>query len=109
MPDLGISTTIRSGDSDAGQRLDRVLAVHLPALSRTRLKQLITTGLVTHDGTVLRDPSLRARSDQKSVVILPQVKEAAAPPQPIALDIRFQDAHLIVIDNPAGMAVHPPP
>jgi len=109
MPDHGISTTIRSGDSDAGQRLDRMLAVHLPALSRTRLKQLITTGLVTQDGTVLRDPSLRVRSDQKFVVILPQIEDAASPPQPIALDIRFEDAHLIVIDKPAGMVVHPAP
>jgi 23S rRNA pseudouridine1911/1915/1917 synthase len=109
MPDLGISATIRSGASDAGQRLDRVLAVHLPALSRTRLKQLITTGLVTRDGTVLRDPSLRVKSDQKFVVILPQIEDAVSPAQPLALDIRFEDAHLIVIDKPAGMVVHPAP
>ena len=109
MPDLGISTTIRSGESDTGQRLDKVLAVHLPALSRTRLKQLITTGLVTRDGTVLRDPSLRVKSDQKFVVILPQIEDAVSPAQPLTLDIRFEDAHLIVIDKPAGMVVHPAP
>src|SRR6516165_5651099 len=109
MPDHGISTTIRSGDSDAGQRLDRVLAVHLPAFSRTRLKHLITTGLVTQDGTVLRDPSLRVKSDQKFVVILPQIEDAVSAAQPLALDIRFEDAHLIVIDKPAGMVVHPAP
>src|SRR5262252_4012997 len=109
MPDHGISTTIRSGASDAGQRLDRVLAVHLPALSRTRLKQLITTGLVTRDGAVLRDPSLRVKRDQKFVVILPQIEDAMLPAQPLALDIRFEDAHLIVIDKPSGMVVHPAP
>jgi 23S rRNA pseudouridine1911/1915/1917 synthase len=109
MPDPGISTTIQADEADAGQRLDRVLTLHLPALSRTQLKRLITTGLVTRDGAVVRDPSLRVRSDQKFVVILPQIENAALPAEPIALDIRFEDESLIVIDKPAGMVVHPAP
>jgi 23S rRNA pseudouridine1911/1915/1917 synthase len=100
---------IRARGGDAGQRLDRVLALHLPLLSRTRLKRLIETGQVTHEGAVLRDPSLRVRYDQNFVVILPQIEDAAPIAQPIALDIRFEDAHLIVIDKPAGMVVHPAP
>ncbi len=103
------TTTIRVGKGDAGQRLDRVLALHLPELSRTRLKHLIETGNVTENGATLRDPSLRARYDQNFVVILPQVVDAAPVAQPIALDVRFEDAHLIVIDKPAGMVVHPAP
>jgi 23S rRNA pseudouridine1911/1915/1917 synthase len=102
-------TTIRAGETDAGQRLDRVLALHLPELSRTRLKRLIETGQVTHEGAVLRDPSQRVRYNQNFVVILPQIEDAAPIAQPIALDIRFEDAHLIVIDKPAGMVVHPAP
>jgi len=102
-------TTIRAGETDAGQRLDRVLAQHLPLLSRTRLKRLIETGQVTHEGAVLRDPSQRVRYDQNFVVILPQIEDAAPVPQPIALEIQFEDAHLIVIDKPAGMVVHPAP
>lgn len=100
---------IRASAGDAGQRLDRVLAQHLSLLSRTRLKRLIETGQVTHEGTVLRDPSLRVRYDQNFVVFLPQIEDAAPVAQPIALDIRFEDAHLIVIDKPAGMVVHPAP
>jgi len=100
---------IRADETDAGQRLDRVLAQHLPLLSRTRLKRLIETGQVTHEGAVLRDPSLRVRYDQNFVVILPEVEDAAPVAQPIALDVRFEDAHLIVIDKPAGMVVHPAP
>ena len=100
---------IRAAETDAGQRLDRVLAQHLPLLSRTRLKRLIETGQVTHEGAVLRDPSLRVRHDQNFVVILPQIEDAAPLAQPIALDVRFEDAHLIVIDKPAGMVVHPAP
>jgi 23S rRNA pseudouridine1911/1915/1917 synthase len=103
------TTTIRAGETDAGQRLDRVLAQHLPLLSRTRLKRLIEGGHVTHEGEVLRDPSQRVRNDQNFVVILPHIEDAAPAAQPIALDIRFEDAHLIVIDKPAGMVVHPAP
>ncbi len=102
------STVIRTGEADAGLRLDRVLAQHLP-LSRTRLKRLIETGQVTHEGAVLRDPSLRVRYDQNFVVILPRVEDAAPVAQPIELDVCFEDAHLIVIDKPAGMVVHPAP
>src|SRR5204863_6215548 len=61
------------------------------------------------NGATLRDPSQRVRNDQNFVVILPQIEDAAPVAQPIALDIRFEDAHLIVIDKPAGMVVHPAP
>jgi 23S rRNA pseudouridine1911/1915/1917 synthase len=103
------TTTIRVGPGDTGQRLDRVLALHLPVLSRTRLKHLIESGNVTENGATLRDPSLRVRYDQNFVVILPQIEDAGPIAQPIALEIRFEDAHLIVIDKPAGMVVHPAP
>jgi 23S rRNA pseudouridine1911/1915/1917 synthase len=109
MPSTDNVITIRAADTDAGQRLDRVMAQHLPQLSRTRLKGLIEAGQVTHEGAVLRDPSLRVRCDQDFVVILPRIEEAAPIAQPIPLDIRFEDAHLIVIDKPAGMVVHPAP
>src|SRR5713101_947921 len=100
---------IRVGENDDGGRLDRVLALHFPELSRTRLKHLIQAGHVTQDGQARRDPSLRVKYDQNFVVILPQAEDAAPEAQPIALDIRFEDAHLIVIDKPAGMVVHPAP
>lgn len=95
--------------NEAGQRLDRALALHLPALSRTRLKQLILAGHVTCERAALHDPALRVRSGQNFVVFLPDDIDAAPLPQPIALDIRFEDAHLIVIDKPAGLVVHPAP
>src|SRR5215831_14779345 len=109
MPVIDKMVAVRAGEADAGRRLDRVLAQHLPLLSRTRLKRLIESGRVTHEGTILREPSLRVRYDQNFVVILPQIEDAAPIAQPIALDVRFEDAHLIVIDKPAGMVVHPAP
>jgi 23S rRNA pseudouridine1911/1915/1917 synthase len=105
----GATTMIRTGASDVGQRLDRMLALHLPELSRTRLKRLIESGRVTEEGMAICDPSLRVRRDQNFVVIIPDISDAAPLAQPIALDIRFEDAHLIVIDKPAGMVVHPAP
>jgi 23S rRNA pseudouridine1911/1915/1917 synthase len=86
-----------------------MLALHLPELSRTRLKRLIESGHVTEGGRAIRDPSLRVRCDQNFVVIIPDIEDAAPVAQPIALDIRFEDEHLIVIDKPAGMVVHPAP
>jgi len=105
----GIATTVLAGASEAGQRLDRALARQLPALSRTRLKRLIHDGYVTCEGTALRDPALRVRCGQKFVVIRPDNIDAAPIGQPIALNVRFEDAHLIVIDKPAGLVVHPAP
>jgi 23S rRNA pseudouridine1911/1915/1917 synthase len=105
----GAAATVVTGPDEAGQRLDRVLALQLPELSRTRLKRLIHAGHVTSDGTALRDPALRVRYGQNFVVTLPDVTDATPAAQPIALDIRFEDAHLIVIDKPAGLVVHPAP
>src|SRR5579864_7397360 len=109
MAEAGVTAQIRTGDADAGERLDRVLARHLPELSRSRLKRLIEAGHVGAAGAALRDPSQMVRSGQDFVVFLPAAADMAPAAQPIALDIRFEDAHLIVIDKPAGMVVHPAP
>ncbi|HWB51374.1 MAG TPA: RluA family pseudouridine synthase [Stellaceae bacterium] len=93
----------------AGERLDRALQRQLPELSRSRLKQLILSGEVSHDGNVIRDPALKVRAGQTFVVILPEPEDATPQAQAIPLDIRFEDAHLIVIDKPAGLVVHPAP
>src|ERR1700693_5018418 len=101
------------GNEEAGFRLDRALQRRLPELSRTRLKQLILSGQVAHADAAaderLRDPAQRVRDGQSFVVILPEIEEASPVAQPIPLDILFEDAHLIVIDKPAGMVVHPAP
>jgi 23S rRNA pseudouridine1911/1915/1917 synthase len=108
-PGHGGTVEIRAGAAEAGRRLDRMLALRLPALSRVRLKRLIESGHVLLGGAALRDPSLRVRPGQNFVVILPQAEAATPAAQPIALDIRYEDAHLIVIDKPAGLVVHPAP
>jgi 23S rRNA pseudouridine1911/1915/1917 synthase len=97
---------------DAGGRLDKALAstpeAADAALSRERLKALMLAGAVTRDGAILSDPSATARSGVY-VVSVPEPEEAEARPQNLALTILFEDAHLIVVDKPAGMAAHPAP
>lgn len=93
----------------AGQRLDRALALALPTFSRSRFKALIEGGQVRADGIAMRDPALKVRVGQSFVVFLPDLVEPDPAPEQLPLDVRFEDAHLIVIDKPAGMVVHPAP
>jgi 23S rRNA pseudouridine1911/1915/1917 synthase len=113
-PRPGERVEIRIAPEDAGGRLDRALQRQLPELSRSRLKQLILDGCVVasggpNGGQVLRDPAQRPVPGTIIAVSLPEPEAAEPQAQPIALDIRFEDAHVIVIDKPAGMVVHPAP
>ncbi len=92
-----------------GERLDRALQRQLPDLSRSRIKQLILAGEVCDDGGAVRDPARKVKDGQTFVVFLPDPEEAVPSAEAIPLAIRFEDAHLIVIDKPAGMVVHPAP
>ncbi len=107
--DRGERVAIRAETSEAGERIDRLLARRLEGLSRTRAKRLIEEGQVSHDGAILRDPSLKVRPGQDFTVIFPEIAAAAPAPQKIDLDVRFEDAHIIVLDKPAGIVVHPGP
>jgi 23S rRNA pseudouridine1911/1915/1917 synthase len=91
-----------------GWRLDRALAEAVPTLSRERLKALISSGKVTtDDGTAVRDPAKKAIGGQNFSVSVPAPTPAHNAPQDIALEIVFEDDHLLVIDKPAGLVVHP--
>ncbi|CAN5370666.1 RluA family pseudouridine synthase [soil metagenome] len=106
--DRGVST-IEARVADAeGLRLDRALADALPTISRERLKALISTGAVTDaQGVLRRDPSSKAVPGGRYHVTVPDPKPAHNEPQDIALNIVFEDDHLIVIDKQAGLVVHP--
>ena len=100
---------LRSDPDDAGQRLDRVLQRHLPELSRSRFKQLILDGAVTRDSIPQRDPAQRVQAGQRFAVVLPEPADPVPAAQKMPLAIRFEDEHLIIIDKPAGLVVHPAP
>jgi 23S rRNA pseudouridine1911/1915/1917 synthase len=100
---------ITSGTGDAGERLDRVLAAYLGDLSRSRLKHLILEGGVTRDGATISDPAMRVKPGQVFQVAIPEPVDDRPLAQAMSLDIRYEDSHLIVVDKPAGLVVHPAP
>jgi 23S rRNA pseudouridine1911/1915/1917 synthase len=100
-----ITATVAS--DAAGWRLDRALALAVPTLSRERLKALISSGAVLGPaGSAVRDPSSKAAAGRYEVRV-PEPAVAHNEPQDIALEIVFEDDHLLVVDKPAGLVVHP--
>jgi len=93
---------------DPAGRLDRALADALPALSRARVQALMLEGAVTRDAVKMDDPSARAEPGSYWLAIPPPAP-ATPLPEDLALSVLFEDAHLIVIDKPAGMSAHPAP
>jgi 23S rRNA pseudouridine1911/1915/1917 synthase len=92
----------------AGWRLDRALAVALPVYSRERLKALISAGhVVAVDGAAVRDPAAKVAPGTMFDIAIPAAAPTHNVAQDIPLDIRFEDEHLIVIEKPAGLVVHP--
>ena len=106
-----------------GERIDRFLAANLaadPPLSRTRVKALILEGALREaggdgpdaagsHGVVITDPSQAVRCEATYVMTLPPARDPTPQAQAIPLNILHEDSHLIVIDKPAGMVVHPAP
>jgi 23S rRNA pseudouridine1911/1915/1917 synthase len=92
---------------EAGERLDRVLARHVAALSRSRLKVLIEAGAAAVDGKTIRDPSYRVNSGSAIHIAVPPPAPARPSPEPIPLKIVHEDDDIIVIDKPRDLVVHP--
>ena len=98
-----------AGPDDAGKRLDAFLAGALALFSRNRIKDLILEGAVTVNGDPCSEPKHKVRDGDTVEVVAPEPVEAEPQPENIPLDILFEDEHLIVIDKPVGMVVHPAP
>lgn len=106
--DRGVSTLeARVADTADGWRLDRALADALPTLSRERIKALISTGMVVGPDGPVRDPKKKAAGGALFHIQVPEPEAAHNEAQDIALNIAFEDEHLIVIDKQAGLVVHP--
>jgi 23S rRNA pseudouridine1911/1915/1917 synthase len=88
-------------------RLDRVLAVRLAELSRSRLKALILAGSVTVGSAPIRDPAYHVTAGDTITIDVPQAVAAEPAGEDIALDIVYEDDDIIVIDKPKGLVVHP--
>jgi 23S rRNA pseudouridine1911/1915/1917 synthase len=101
------------GPGEGGERLDRFLsqtaAARGLALSRTRLKALIEAGQVTVDGAEARDPAARVVEGERIALAVPPAEDAAIAGEDLPLTIVFEDEHLLIVDKPAGLVVHPAP
>jgi len=99
---------VEIGPDEAGERLDKTLAGKVADLSRVRVQALIVTGQVSLNDEPVTDASGRAAAGLYTLLIPPP--EAAEPVgEAIALVVLYEDAHLIVVSKPAGMAAHPGP
>jgi 23S rRNA pseudouridine1911/1915/1917 synthase len=98
---------VELGDDVSG-RLDRALADAAPTLSRARLQALMAEGAVSRDGAALTDASAKATPGRYRIAVPPPAP-AIPLAEAIALTVLFEDAHLIVVDKPAGMTAHPSP
>jgi 23S rRNA pseudouridine1911/1915/1917 synthase len=108
--DIRLDITVL-GD-EGSNRLDRVLAVRNPALSRSRLKALILAGQVTiaRDAAgahPVRDPAYHVVAGDTIAIDVPPATAAEPEGEDIALDIVFEDDDIIVINKPKGLVVHP--
>ena len=91
-----------------GQRLDKAVVTMADEFSRNHLQGLIEYGHVSVDGVVMTSAARKVLAGQRiEVELVPTAQSRAFRPEPIALAIVFEDAHLMVLDKPAGIVVHP--
>lgn len=92
--------------SQEGKRLDAVLAEALPQFSRSRLQALMKSGHVRIDGQPVKPRQAVVLGDEVQVTV-PKAAPAENEPEAMELNILFEDQHLIVLDKPSGLVVHP--
>ncbi len=111
--DEGAEAEWRRGAIDRGlhgERLDKALVALAPEFSRSHLQRLLEAGHVRLDGKVADTSSRRVKSGQAlEVELVPTDESRAFRPQPMALVVLHEDEHLLVLDKPAGLVVHPAP
>jgi 23S rRNA pseudouridine1911/1915/1917 synthase len=92
--------------TESGGRLDKWLAGRLPERSRSEIQRWIEAGLVTRGQKSLK-ASYRVIAGDEITVVVPEPQDYSVEPEPIPLDVVYEDADLLVINKPAGMVVHP--
>jgi len=90
----------------AGQRLDQALAALLPDYSRSRLKGWIESGEILVDGATCR-PRDKVSGGEAVQIRAELPQETRAEPQPLPLELVYEDRHVLVVNKPAGLVVHP--
>ena len=91
----------------AGQRLDKALAEAVPLYSRERLKNLVQGGRLSGPAGVIWDPATKMKGGEALTLDVPKARPSDTVAQDIPLTIVHEDDHLLVVDKPAGLVVHP--
>lgn len=95
-------------DGEAGLRLDTYLVMQDDVEeSRSYISTLISNGHVTVDGQVVTKASYSVRTDQEINLEIPDAEPVSLSPEPMELDVVYEDRHLLVINKPAGLIIHP--
>ena len=100
--------TILVDESDQDRRLDAVVAAHLPDCSRSLAANLIGNHKILVDNQP-KKPGYRVKTGEQIFGWIPAPEPVEYKPEPIALDILYQDRHIVVLNKPAGLVVHPAP
>jgi 23S rRNA pseudouridine1911/1915/1917 synthase len=96
------------GQPSSGMRLDLFLASTCSDLSRSRIQKLISEGAVLVGGATVKRSHV-VRAGEEVSVDVPEPRKVAIEPEPIPLTVLYEDEHLLAIDKPAGLVVHPSP
>jgi 23S rRNA pseudouridine1911/1915/1917 synthase len=91
-----------------GERLDKAVAKLLPDLSRSQVQRLIDEGRVTIDGKLAK-AAMRLEGGERATIAFPPISPAGIVAESMALDIRYEDNDILVVNKPAGIVVHPSP
>jgi 23S rRNA pseudouridine1911/1915/1917 synthase len=105
-PDSATHRELLASASDSGARLDRFIAAHCPELSRTRVQELIVSGLVQINGHAAKKGSHHLRGGEKITLEITERPPIRAEAESIPLDVLYEDNDVIAINKPAGMTVH---
>ncbi|HEX2842250.1 RluA family pseudouridine synthase [Hyphomicrobium sp.] len=95
------------GEAEVGSRLDRFLAGSLQGISRARVQALIRQGHVEGPDGTAHDLGAKVKREQTFRITIPPPEPAGPAPETLPLSIVYEDKHLLVIDKPAGLVVHP--
>jgi 23S rRNA pseudouridine1911/1915/1917 synthase len=93
-------------EADAGCRVDWFLARRFPQFSRVFMRKVVNSEAVRVDGKRVKG-SLRLKAGQRVTIVLPELPRQGPQPENIPLEVLFEDEHLVAINKPPGMVVHP--
>ncbi len=101
---------VEATEADAGTRLDKLLAAHLPDFSRSRIQSLVEAEQVQRmGGQIITSASVKVKPGEAFVITVPPAVDSTIRPVAMDLDIIHEDDDILIVNKPAGLTVHPAP